>query len=91
VLEIPISASDPDGGPVVLTLDRGPSFASLTDHGDGTGVLRLAPGEAVSPACASRLRVLATDTGSPALADAATIQATFSEHSVFLPLVVRNH
>jgi hypothetical protein len=91
VLDIPISASDPDGGPVALTLDRGPGFASLTDHGDGTGVLHLAPGAADSPACASRLRVLATDAGSPALADAATIQATISQYAVFLPLVVRNN
>ncbi len=91
VLDIPISASDPDGGPVVLTLDRWPAFASLTDHGDGTGILRLAPGAAVSPTCAARLRVLATDAGSPALADAATIQVTIYPYAVFLPLVTRSY
>ncbi|MFA7603825.1 MAG: CARDB domain-containing protein, partial [Novosphingobium sp.] len=50
VIEIPVFASDPDGNPLVLGLMNEspfrpvPSFITLVDHGDGTGVLRIAPG-----------------------------------------------
>jgi len=43
VLEIPVSASDPDGNPLVLTASGLPDFASFVDHGDGSGLLRFAP------------------------------------------------
>ncbi len=90
VTEVPVTATDPDGDSITLTLDRGPAFASLADHGDGTGVLRLAPGAAEPTACAYRLRLLASDGRTPALADAVTILARFSEQRrVFLPLVLR--
>ncbi len=88
VVEIPVSASDPDGGPVSLSLERGPAFATLTDYGNGTGLLRLAPGEEGGSHCSYRLRVLATDTDSPALADATTVQVIFYRHALFLPLVL---
>ena len=42
---VPISAIDPDGGPLSFSLDPGaPAWATLTDHADGTATLALAPG-----------------------------------------------
>ncbi len=38
-----ISASDPDGDLLTLSLVSAPSFVALTDNGDGSGVLTLSP------------------------------------------------
>src|SRR3546814_4679856 len=49
-LEIPLRATDQDGNPLILGLMNEspfrplPDFISLTDHGDGTGTIRIAPG-----------------------------------------------
>ncbi|HET9665866.1 MAG TPA: Ig-like domain-containing protein, partial [Desertimonas sp.] len=43
ILVVPISATDPDGDAITLSASNLPPFASLTDDGDGTGHLRLAP------------------------------------------------
>ena len=42
-LTIPVSASDPEGQPIVLSASGLPAFASFLDNGDGTGSLDLAP------------------------------------------------
>ncbi len=50
VVEVTLRASDPEGNPLVLSISNEqpgypvPGFISLTDHGDGTATLRLAPG-----------------------------------------------
>ncbi|MCP4967960.1 MAG: hypothetical protein GY926_22335, partial [bacterium] len=50
VLEIPVSAADPEGDPITLDARNEqpgfplPDFITFTDNGNGTGVLRLAPG-----------------------------------------------
>lgn len=88
-LEIPISASDPDGDAIALSLDRAIDFATLIDRGDGTGVLRLAPTWSDVQPCAYSLRVIATDRGNPALADAVFVQVDVVTHDVFLPVVNR--
>ncbi len=41
---VEVRATDPDGDPLVLSARNLPRFAVLTDHGDGTAALRLAPG-----------------------------------------------
>ncbi|MDJ0770626.1 MAG: choice-of-anchor Q domain-containing protein [Ilumatobacter sp.] len=46
VLDVPISATDADGDVLVFWINGAPAFASLTDHGDGTATLSLAPGYA---------------------------------------------
>ncbi len=89
VTQIPVSATDPDGGPISLTLDRSVGFATLTDNGDGTGILRLVPAESDIQPCSYRIRLLATDSGHPPLADAATILVTPGQYAVFLPVVLR--
>jgi hypothetical protein len=89
VIEIPVSMTDPDGDPILLTLDRDIDFATVTDNGDGTGVLRLAPtGSDVQP-CPYPIRVIATDAGDPALADAVSLQVDILTYDRFLPLVNR--
>ncbi len=47
-LEIPIVATDPEGATIELSVQIGqstllPSWATLTDNGDGTGSLSVAP------------------------------------------------
>src|SRR3546814_249226 len=50
VVEIPVIGSDADGNPLILSLMNEspfrpvPGFITLTDNGDGTGVIRIAPG-----------------------------------------------
>jgi hypothetical protein len=41
--QVPVSASDPDGDSVTLSKTSGPDFVTLTDNGDGTGTLDIAP------------------------------------------------
>jgi len=43
-LDVNIAASDADGDAIALSASGLPDFATLTDNGDGTGVLRFAPG-----------------------------------------------
>ena len=89
VLEIPISTTDPEGDSIILALDRVIDFATLTDNGDGTGVLRLAPTGSDLQPCPYPIRIIATDTGNPAMADAVSLQVKILTHDVFLPLVMR--
>jgi hypothetical protein len=44
-LELPVSATDPDGNPLTLTVTGLPPFATFVDNGDGTGVFRFSPVE----------------------------------------------
>jgi PKD repeat protein len=43
-LVVPVVGSDPDVGDTLTLAMTGPAFVSLTDNGDGTGSLGLAPG-----------------------------------------------
>ena len=87
-IEIPVSATDPDGDPILLTLDRHIDFATLTDNGDGTGVLRLAPTGSDLQTCPYPIKMIATDTSNPALADAVSLHVKILPQDVFLPLVM---
>ena len=89
VIEIPISTTDPDGDSTLLTLDRNFDFATLTDNGDGTGLLRLAPTWSDLQSCPYPIRIIATDTGNPALADAVSLQVKILTHNLFLPIVMK--
>ncbi len=46
-LAVPISATDTDGDDIAFTDTDLPSFATLTDFGDGTGQLDIEPNPAV--------------------------------------------
>jgi hypothetical protein len=89
VIEIPVSTTDPDGDAILLSLERDIDFVTLTDHGNGTGVLRLAPTWADLQPCPYPLRIIATDTRNPALADAISLKVKILTHDVFLPIVLR--
>jgi hypothetical protein len=90
VVEVAVSATDPDGNAISLALDRGAPFASLTDHGNGAGTLRLAPAASDAGPCSPyAVRVLATDSGSAALLDAATVEVFVAEHALFLPVALK--
>ncbi|MBX9639797.1 MAG: putative Ig domain-containing protein, partial [Mycobacteriaceae bacterium] len=43
VLNLPIAVTDPDSNALALSFQNLPSYASFTDNGDGTGLLRIAP------------------------------------------------
>jgi hypothetical protein len=43
-LDVGVTASDADGDPLSFVLSGEPSFATLTDHGDGSATLSLTPG-----------------------------------------------
>jgi hypothetical protein len=40
---VPVTASDAEGDSLTLSKSSGPSFVTLTDNGDGTGSLEIAP------------------------------------------------
>ncbi|MCU0485317.1 MAG: DUF5010 domain-containing protein [Anaerolineales bacterium] len=88
-IEIPVSTTDPDGDSILLTLDRNIAFNKLIDNGDGTGILRLAPTLSDARRCPYPIRIISTDTGSPALADSISLQVTIVTRDVFLPLLRR--
>lgn len=89
VVQLPFSATDPNGDPISMTLDRDINFATLTDNGNGTGLLRLTPTWSDVQLCPHRIRVIATDTGSPVLADSVTLQVDILTNGIFLPIVTR--
>jgi hypothetical protein len=43
---VPVSASDAEGDSLTLSKSSGPTFVTLTDNGDGTGSLEIAPASA---------------------------------------------
>jgi hypothetical protein len=43
-LDVAVSASDPDGDAITLSLLDPPGFAELADNGDGTGTITIEPG-----------------------------------------------
>lgn len=72
--DIPVRATDPDGQPLTLSLDRAPSFATLVSSGSNAAMLRLAPSQADSGDCAAFVvRILAAESGASGLADAETV------------------
>ena len=75
VLDIPLSASDPSGGPIAISLAGAPGFASLHDTG-GARFLRLAPAAADLQKCSYPLTILASDNAKPSLSDSASLRVT---------------
>jgi hypothetical protein len=74
-LDVPISATDPDGGTITLAALNLPTFGRLTDNSDGTGRIRFTP-DFFAAGVYSQIQVIATDDGTPALSDTASFTLT---------------
>jgi hypothetical protein len=74
-LDVPVSATDPDGDRIMLSASNLPSFGSLTDNNDGTGRIRFAP-NFFAAGVYQNIQVIATDDGTPALSDTASFTLT---------------
>jgi hypothetical protein len=79
-LAVPVSASDPDGDSIQFSESGLPSYATLTDHGDGTATLNIAP--QAGDAGTALVTIHATDNGLPVLEDSEMFNIVVS------PLVV---
>jgi hypothetical protein len=79
VLEIPISATDPDGDVITLSVNNLPRFGSFTDNLNGTGTIRFAPG-LDDAGVYSNIQVTATDAGN--LSAAVTFTLTVIDFGV---------
>ena len=78
ILDVAVSASDPDGTIPLLTAANLPAFASFTTGGGGTGNLHLEPGfqdAGVYP----NVELIATDAVDPALTSTELITITVNE------------
>ncbi|MCB9066625.1 MAG: tandem-95 repeat protein [Calditrichae bacterium] len=78
VLNVPVSATDPDGNAISLSAQGIPTFGSFSDNGGGTGSLQFSPG--FGSAGNFNIKIFATDNGSPALTD--TVSFTLSVGNV---------
>jgi hypothetical protein len=78
VLDVPISASDPDGDPITLSGTNLPPFATLTDYGNRTGNLRLTP-DLTQSGTYPGVVITAQDTGIPVLSASQTITITVND------------
>jgi len=74
-LDVGVTATDPDGDGLQLTGKNLPPFATLVDNGNGNGLIRFAPGFNDAGVFAN-LQIIATDNGSPALADTTAFTLT---------------
>ncbi len=63
--DIPVSATDPDGNALRIAGVDLPAFATVLDHGDGTGVVQLQP--TVADLGSHGLLISVTDDGTPTL------------------------
>lgn len=69
--------TDPNGDVILLSLISAPAFVSLTDNGNGTGTLHLAP--SAQDLGAFSAVVAATDNGSPPLGATQTIDISVTQ------------
>jgi Bacterial Ig domain/Putative Ig domain/Putative serine esterase (DUF676) len=78
-VDIPLAAVDPDGDQLDLTAVGLPAFASVIDNHDGTGVLRLRPGQ--NDLGAYSIGIIATDSGAPTLTNSTALLLRVSSAS----------
>jgi pimeloyl-ACP methyl ester carboxylesterase len=73
-LDIPLTASDPDGNTVLLSGTGLPSFVTLVDNHNGTGVLSVHP--SATDVGTYRIFISVVDDGNPALGLSRSLQLT---------------
>jgi uncharacterized delta-60 repeat protein len=89
-VDVGISATDADSDSLTFTLSGEPSFATLTDHGDGTATLTLAPGldrAGVYPGVTVTVSD-SVDTDTETFTITVKVEGTMH---LFLPLVLQSH
>ena len=74
-LDLPISASDPDGNALAFAAPMLPSFATFTTNGNGTGILHLSPSPG-TPVGTYNVTITALDDGLPSLGAAVSFGVT---------------
>ncbi len=74
VRELAVSASDPEGQAIKLSLEKEIPFVSLLDFGTGSGLLRIAPEKEHVRSCPYWVLIVATDFGQPSLSDAVPLR-----------------
>lgn len=84
---VALSATDANGDVIELAATGLPSFATLSDNGNGTGTILLAPG--LADAGVYTITVTATDSGVPALSDSEPFVVTVSPNVVGGTVVYR--
>ncbi|MGD8305987.1 MAG: Ig-like domain-containing protein, partial [Ignavibacteria bacterium] len=70
-----VNSTDPDADNITLTTNNIPSFGSFTDNGDGTGMFSFVTGFGDAGSYPG-IQVIATDDGTPNLADTTTFTLT---------------
>ena len=78
MLDVPVSATDPDGTIPALSASNLPVFAGFTDHGDGTATLRLEP-DFTHSGTYPDVMIIATDSEDPSLTDSESITITVND------------
>jgi len=73
-----IAATDADGDGIALSLKNNPAFVTLTDNGNGAGVVHISPGF-TDAGTFNDIKVIATDNFSTALADTETFNITVND------------
>jgi hypothetical protein len=73
-LDVPIQAVDADGDAIQFSTNSLPVFVTLTDNGDGTGLLSLAPG--TNDVGVHSVTVIASDNGIPSQSASNTFMVT---------------
>jgi len=79
-LAVPVSASDPDGDALQFSSTGLPSYATLTDNGDGTATLNIVP--QAGDAGTVPVTIIVTDNGLPVLTDSELLNIIVSPPNV---------
>jgi PKD repeat protein len=79
ILNVPVTASDPDSDIVIFSAAGLPSFGLFTDNGNGSGNFRFSPG--YNDAGVYHISLIATDTGSPQKSDTISFVMTVSNNN----------
>ena len=77
-LNVAVTATDPDGDNLTLSVENLPAFGSFTDNGDGTGTITFSA-DSGDAGNFSGITVIATDDGTPALSDSSVFSLTVND------------
>jgi hypothetical protein len=84
-VSITLSATDPNANPVSFSATGLPSYASITNHGNGTATLTMTPSAA--HVGTTNIVVTVSDNGSPVMTDSQSVSLTVTSGGVVNPPV----